>query len=170
MMRERHEFNPSPSVYIPECAQSLCWIWLFATPWTVARQASLPVGLIQARILKWVAMPCSRGIFSTQELNHSLLHWRWILYQLSYQGSPYSWIRHCNIYSFELRAEGSFQLLLTPLTFLLQYINSSLLHPPVIPGVFITPLVIGPCVEARDHQESWSESMARQGPGFFPFF
>ena len=111
-----------------------------------------------------------QGIFPTQELNHSLLHWRWILYQLSYQGSPYFWIRHCNIYSFELRAEGSFQLLLTPLTFLLQYINSSLLHPPVIPGVFITPLVIGPCVEARDHQESWSESMARQGPGFFPFF
>ena len=88
MMRERHEFNPSPSVYIPECAQSLCWIWLFATPWTVARQASLPVGLIQARILKWVAMPCSRGIFSTQELNHGLLHCRWILYQLSYLGSP----------------------------------------------------------------------------------
>ena len=26
--------------------------------------------------------------FPTQELNQGLLHWRWILYQLSYQGSP----------------------------------------------------------------------------------
>ena len=29
-----------------------------------------------------------QGIFPTQELNQSLLHCRWILYQLSYQGSP----------------------------------------------------------------------------------
>ena len=27
-------------------------------------------------------------IFLTQGLNQSLLHYRWILYQLSYQGSP----------------------------------------------------------------------------------
>jgi len=29
-----------------------------------------------------------QGIFLTQELNWGLLHCRWILYQLSYQGSP----------------------------------------------------------------------------------
>ena len=29
-----------------------------------------------------------QGIFLTQELNQDLLHCRWILYQLSYQGSP----------------------------------------------------------------------------------
>ena len=29
-----------------------------------------------------------KGIFLTQELNWGLLHCRWILYQLSYQGSP----------------------------------------------------------------------------------
>ena len=29
-----------------------------------------------------------QGIFQTQESNQSLLHCRWILYQLSYQGSP----------------------------------------------------------------------------------
>jgi len=28
-------------------------------------------------------------IFLTQELNRGLLHCRWILYQLSYEGSPY---------------------------------------------------------------------------------
>ena len=31
-----------------------------------------------------------QGIFLTQELNQSPLHCRWILYQLSYQGSPLS--------------------------------------------------------------------------------
>ena len=30
-----------------------------------------------------------QGIFLTQELNQGLLNCRWILYQLSYQGSPY---------------------------------------------------------------------------------
>ena len=35
-------------------------------------------GILQARILEWVAFPFSRG----------LLHCRWILYQLSYQGRP----------------------------------------------------------------------------------
>ena len=84
-------------------------------------------GILQARILEWVALPFSRGsshprnwtqvsqiagdslpvepqgkpkntgmgslsllqqIFPTQESNWSLLHCRWILYQLSYQESP----------------------------------------------------------------------------------
>ena len=31
-----------------------------------------------------------QGIFPTQESNQGLLHWGWILYQLSYQGSPSS--------------------------------------------------------------------------------
>ena len=31
------------------------------TPWTVACQAPLSKGILQARILKWVAMPSSRG-------------------------------------------------------------------------------------------------------------
>ena len=72
-------------------------------------------GILQARILEWVAFPKSpalqadslpaepkgkpkntgvgslsllQWIFSTQELNWGLLHCRWILYQLSYEGSP----------------------------------------------------------------------------------
>ena len=84
-------------------------------------------GILQARILEWVAFPFSRGssqprieprsptlqaasllaepqkksknsgvgslpllqwIFTTQELNRGLLRCRWILYQLSYEGSP----------------------------------------------------------------------------------
>ena len=84
-------------------------------------------GILQARILEWVAVPFSRrssqprdrtqvsriagGFFTswairepkntgvgslsllqqivpTQELNQGLLHCKWILYQLRYQGSP----------------------------------------------------------------------------------
>ena len=84
-------------------------------------------GILQPRILDWVAFPFSRGysqpgteprspalqadslpaepqgkpknpgvgslsllqwIFPTHELNQCLLHCRWVLYQLSYQGSP----------------------------------------------------------------------------------
>ena len=36
-------------------------VWLFATLWTVAHQAFLFMGILQARILEWVAMPSSRG-------------------------------------------------------------------------------------------------------------
>ena len=46
-------------------------------------------GILQARILKWVAIPFSRGIFLTQGLNPGLLHFRQILYQMSYQRIPY---------------------------------------------------------------------------------
>ena len=38
---------------------------LLPTPWTVAHQAPLSMGIFQARILEWVAMPSSRGIFLT---------------------------------------------------------------------------------------------------------
>ena len=34
---------------------------LFETQWTVAREAPLSMGILQARILEWVAMPSSRG-------------------------------------------------------------------------------------------------------------
>ena len=34
---------------------------VFVTPWTVARQAPLSMGILQARTLEWVTMPSSRG-------------------------------------------------------------------------------------------------------------
>ena len=43
------------------CAQSLSRVQLFAAPWTVAHQAPLSMGILQARILEWVAMLSSRG-------------------------------------------------------------------------------------------------------------
>ena len=40
-------------------------------------------GILQARILEWIAFPFFRGYFPTQGLNPGLPHCRWILYQLS---------------------------------------------------------------------------------------
>ena len=45
-------------------------------------------GILQARILEWIAFCFSRGIHPTQGSNPGLLHCRWLLYQLSHKGSP----------------------------------------------------------------------------------
>ena len=62
------------------------------------------IGILQARILEWVAYAFSSRSSPTQELNWGLLHCRQILYQLSYQGSQnfkwplYSRIIGCNTF------------------------------------------------------------------------
>ena len=56
----------------------LSHVWLFATPWVTVH------GILQARVLEWVAFPFSRGIFTIQWSNPGLPHCRWILYQLSH--------------------------------------------------------------------------------------
>ena len=43
------------------CVCMLSRVQLFSTPWTVARQAPLSMGILQARILEWVAISSSRG-------------------------------------------------------------------------------------------------------------
>ena len=45
-------------------------------------------GILQARILEWVVIPFSKGIFPTQGLNPGLPQCRQILYHLSLLGSP----------------------------------------------------------------------------------
>ena len=42
-------------------------VQLFATLWTVACSAPLSMGILQARILEWVAMPSSRGSFQPRD-------------------------------------------------------------------------------------------------------
>ena len=39
----------------------LSCIWLFVTPWTAVHQTLLSLGILQAKILDWVAIPSSRG-------------------------------------------------------------------------------------------------------------
>ena len=45
----------------PKSISLLSHIQLFVTPWTVACQAPLSIGILQVRILEWVALPFSRG-------------------------------------------------------------------------------------------------------------
>ena len=58
-----------PSPLTGSC--SVTSVQLFATPWTVALEVPLSVGVLQARILEWVVMPSSRG--SSQGSNPCLL-------------------------------------------------------------------------------------------------
>ena len=54
-----------------------------ATPWTTARQPRLSLGILQAGILEWVAMPSFRVSFPSRDQNKSLLwflHCWWICY------------------------------------------------------------------------------------------
>ena len=42
--------------------------YIYATPWTVARQAPLTMVILQARILEWVAMPSPPGDLPNPEI------------------------------------------------------------------------------------------------------
>ena len=63
---------------------------------SVVSDSLRPHGLLQARLLEWVAFPFSRGSSPTQGSNPGLLHCRQILYQLSHKGSPgiLEWVAH----------------------------------------------------------------------------
>ena len=45
-------------------------------------------GILQAKLLEWVAIPFTKGIFLTQGSNPSLSHFRQIVYPLSHKGNP----------------------------------------------------------------------------------
>ena len=49
-------------------------------------------GVLQAKILEWVAFSLLQWIFPTQESNHDLLHCRRILYPTELSGKPHSQI------------------------------------------------------------------------------
>ena len=51
--------------YVHVCASMLSYfshVWLFANLLTITRQAPLSMGILQSRILEWVAMPSSRDL------------------------------------------------------------------------------------------------------------
>ena len=58
------------------------------TPWTGAHQAPLSLGILQARILEWVARPSSRRSSQCRDQTQVSCICRQILYHLSHQGSP----------------------------------------------------------------------------------
>ena len=76
---------------------SFSHVWVFATPWTVARQA--PLSMEFSRLNTGVGCHAFlQGIFPIQESNPALLHCRQILYHLSHQGNP--WILEWVAYPF----------------------------------------------------------------------
>ena len=56
-------------VYVHACSVSSV-MSNSATLWTVAHQALLSMGILQARILEWVDMPSSRGSFWPRNWTH----------------------------------------------------------------------------------------------------
>ena len=71
-----------------KCELLIC-VWLFATSWTVVRQATLSMGFSRQDTGEEDSGSHSllQGIFLTQGLNPCLLHCRQILYHLSHQRS-----------------------------------------------------------------------------------
>ena len=66
--------------------KSLSRVWLFATPWTVARQAPLSMGFSNQEYWSGLPFP-SPGDLPNPGIEAGLLHCRQMLYPLSHQGS-----------------------------------------------------------------------------------
>ena len=71
------------------CCHCCCLshIPLFCDPMDCSPPGSSVHGILQARILEWVAIFISRGIFLTQRLNLYILHWQADSLPLSHQGN-----------------------------------------------------------------------------------
>ena len=67
----------------------------FLRPHGLQPTGSFVHGISQARILDWVAISFSGGVFLTQGSNLGLPHCRRILYCLGHQGSPCLFIYSC---------------------------------------------------------------------------
>ena len=86
---------PVPFLYPPDndyCsreAQSLRSCVTCYSPMDCSLPACSVHEILQARILEWVAIPFSRGIFPTQGLNLGLLHCRQILYHENFSLPEY---------------------------------------------------------------------------------
>ena len=51
-------------------AMRACLVQFFVTLWTVAHQAPLSMGILQARLFEWVAISYSRGSSEPRDQNH----------------------------------------------------------------------------------------------------
>ena len=79
---------PDPSLNSTCCLFAQSFVRLLCHTDCSPRGSSVR-GILQARTLEWVAMPCLlQGIFLTQGLNLCLLHWQVDSFPLGHQGSP----------------------------------------------------------------------------------
>ena len=73
------------------CVCTLSHVQLFVTPWIIALPGSSVCGIFQARILEQVAISFSRRSSQPRDWTCASCDsciGRWVLYQLSHQGSP----------------------------------------------------------------------------------
>ena len=75
---------------VPHACMLSC-VWLFVALWTVACQAPPFHGILQARILEWVAISSSRGSSQPRDETHVSCICRWTLYHYST-----TWEARCN--------------------------------------------------------------------------
>ena len=68
-LSHRHQNTQSLTISQKERkkVKSLSHVQLFVTPWTLTHQATLSLGIIQARILEWVAISFFRGSFQPRD-------------------------------------------------------------------------------------------------------
>ena len=83
---DRQQVTPSPTVGAVLCLVTRSC--LTGTPWTVAHQAPLSMGILPGKNTGVGCHALLQGIFPTQMLNPGLPPYRQILYRLSHQGSP----------------------------------------------------------------------------------
>ena len=77
-------------------------VWLFVTPTDCGPPGSSVHGILQVRILEWVAISCSRGSFQAWDQTHvsCLLHWQVEALPLVPPGKPgmmYIWAQILNL-------------------------------------------------------------------------
>ena len=77
------------------CAKSLQLCLTLCDPMDCSPPGSSVHGILQAKILEWVAVPFSRASSQPQGSNLGLPHCRQMLYHLSHQGSPSNCKRRC---------------------------------------------------------------------------
>ena len=82
-----HVYAFTTHVSVKVTVAQLCPV--LCNPMSCSLSVSSVHGILKARILEWVAIPFSRGIFLTQGSNPGLPHCRQMLYHLSHRGSPY---------------------------------------------------------------------------------
>ena len=85
--------------------QSLSHVWLFETPWTVAHPSTWDSvhGILQARILEWVAVPSSGESSWLRDWTCFSCIGRWILYHWTTREAPPVGYRVTNMVACRLR-------------------------------------------------------------------
>ena len=91
-------------------------------------------GILQATILEWVAIPFSRGIFLTQGLNLSLLHWQADPLPFEPLGKPIT--KSCWLLLQHLPRNPPAS----------HHLHSPALVVPPYPGLFMSPITLSPII------------------------